>query len=190
MGESALQFPIHTLNYWGNYMLFWLSQLKAEAASFDCNKANSRTSKLICSNVELSKLDEIMSVYYKGALKKFPVKGYIEYTQKKFLEDLKSKSKNVKADDEFTRYISQSYSKRNLELAIIPDVWVFSDVEKNERFDVEMGHTVVIVQPNMQSFFIDTQPTIHFTTISIFGGATWHNLAEAFNYCQFEYTYN
>ena len=42
-----------------------------------------------------------MSVYYKGV--KISVKGYIEYTQK-FLEDL-SKSKNVKADDEFTRYI-------------------------------------------------------------------------------------
>ena len=39
----------------------------ASAASFDCNKARSHVEKMICSDRELSELDEHLGRYYEGA---------------------------------------------------------------------------------------------------------------------------
>ena len=45
--------------------VIYLSGMLANAASFDCSKANSPASKLICSDPQLSKLDEVMAATYK-----------------------------------------------------------------------------------------------------------------------------
>ncbi|MFC1568051.1 lysozyme inhibitor LprI family protein, partial [Pseudomonadota bacterium] len=54
-------------------ILFLLSFIPMQfvfAASFDCNKASTKVEKLICSDTEISKLDEELSKAYSGALKK------------------------------------------------------------------------------------------------------------------------
>lgn len=50
-------------------VLAWMSLLTtAHAASFDCARASTKTEKMICSDVELSRLDEDLNAVYKNAL--------------------------------------------------------------------------------------------------------------------------
>lgn len=52
-------------------LFFFLSlSLAAEAASFDCTRARSYSEKLICSDPELSKLDESLGADYRAAKKR------------------------------------------------------------------------------------------------------------------------
>lgn len=44
--------------------------LSAQAASFDCSKAQSKVEKLLCSNPKLSKLDDDLRKYYRKAMEK------------------------------------------------------------------------------------------------------------------------
>lgn len=48
-------------------LLLALMHGSATAASFPCNKAQSRTEKTICANAELSRLDELLERFYRGA---------------------------------------------------------------------------------------------------------------------------
>ena len=56
------------------------------AASFDCAKAASNTEKLICSNPELSKLDEQLGASYKKALENSEDKDATKKTQVEWLK--------------------------------------------------------------------------------------------------------
>lgn len=60
----------------------------ANAASFDCSKANSPASKLICSDPELSKLDEVMAAAYKQCRSQYSKvpKEEVKKTQKIWLK--------------------------------------------------------------------------------------------------------
>jgi uncharacterized protein len=65
------------------------------AASFDCNKARTLVEQAICSNAELSSLDEQMAMEYKEALRKTENKESIETNRKKWLAT-RNNCKNIK----------------------------------------------------------------------------------------------
>jgi uncharacterized protein len=65
--------------------LLFALPMAAQAASFDCNKASSKTEKAICADPELSKLDEELAAAYKEMLKVHPVPDYIKARQRDWL---------------------------------------------------------------------------------------------------------
>ena len=69
-------------------VLGWLAlSLSAQAASFDCAKAQSKVEHLICDNLELSKLDDELSVAYKVALKDNAQTVAIKQTQTQWMKE-------------------------------------------------------------------------------------------------------
>jgi len=62
-------------------ILFGLLSTQATAASFDCNKATTWLEKTVCSNPELSKLDEELAKAYHDALASLSPEGQKETKQ-------------------------------------------------------------------------------------------------------------
>lgn len=60
--------------------------LSAQAASFDCAKAQSKVEHLICDNAEISKLDEELNTAYKAALRDGIQADSIKQAQKQWLK--------------------------------------------------------------------------------------------------------
>jgi uncharacterized protein len=58
----------------------------AGAASFDCKKAKSRNEQLICSNSELSSLDEVLNKVYQRAYNTAANKSVVRQSQRDWLE--------------------------------------------------------------------------------------------------------
>ena len=67
-----------------------LISVTVDAASFDCAKAASAIEKLICSNDELSKLDEKLSKTYQLAINQAPDKARVITEQKQWLNNVRS----------------------------------------------------------------------------------------------------
>ncbi len=69
-------------------ILSWLALVTtSQAASFDCLKASTKIEKLICDNVELSKLDEDLSKAYLLSLQRSDVKQKAVQSQREWLRD-------------------------------------------------------------------------------------------------------
>jgi uncharacterized protein YecT (DUF1311 family) len=93
--------------------LFGLFSTQATAASFDCKKAATWLEKTVCSNPELSKLDDEMAKAYSNALKSLSPEGQKETKeyQKKWLKEISSYSKakqTLKFDDN-DKYLKSEY---------------------------------------------------------------------------------
>lgn len=58
----------------------------AQAASFDCDKASTKVEKLVCNNSELSKLDEMLNLHYKAALRNTAESNKIRQEQRYWLK--------------------------------------------------------------------------------------------------------
>jgi uncharacterized protein len=71
-------------------VLFGLLSTQATAASFDCKKAASWVEKSVCSNPELSKLDEELAKAYNDALASLSPEGQKETKQyqKQWLKEI------------------------------------------------------------------------------------------------------
>ena len=67
-------------------ILLILTVTTAYSASFDCTKAKSPVEKAICTDTELSKLDEDLSKVYKDALKEHPVENYVKTRQRAWIK--------------------------------------------------------------------------------------------------------
>lgn len=78
------------------------------AASFDCAKATTRTEKMICSNLEISRADEQLATAYKLAMGKTADKASLKQQQKQWLKSRDSISDAAK--------LLQSYNQRITEL--------------------------------------------------------------------------
>jgi len=81
-------------------MYFIISLLMAavniEAASFDCRKATAKFEKIICSDTELSKLDESLSKAYSKALTRPDIKQQTTISQRQWLKNERNKCKDTK----------------------------------------------------------------------------------------------
>lgn len=68
-------------------LLGWLAlSFAAQAASFDCSKAQSKIEKMICADAELSRLDEEIAKVYGEVLKKFPDEALLKKQQHGWLK--------------------------------------------------------------------------------------------------------
>jgi uncharacterized protein YecT (DUF1311 family) len=76
--------------------LFWLLSTQAIAASFDCKKAATWLEKTVCSNPELSKLDDQLAKAYHDALASLSPEGQEETKQyqRQWLKEISSYSKD------------------------------------------------------------------------------------------------
>lgn len=68
-------------------MAYLVSTLSTQAASFDCAKAATKVEKLICSDADLSKLDEELSVAYKTALQEEKQADSVKQAQKQWMKE-------------------------------------------------------------------------------------------------------
>lgn len=72
------------------FVAIWLVQIPAAiGASFDCTKATTEIEKMICSNTELSKLDQVMAETYNAALLKSTEANALKNRQRQWLKDLR-----------------------------------------------------------------------------------------------------
>lgn len=71
--------------YYTTALLLTVISWAAHAASFDCRKANTRIENLICTDTELSTLDEQLSNAYREALTKGVNKASVKHWQKNWL---------------------------------------------------------------------------------------------------------
>ncbi len=69
----------------------------ASAASFDCSKASSDIEKAICTDQELSNLDDQLTKIYKEALNSSQNKDLIKQSQRDWIRTDRNSSKNKEA---------------------------------------------------------------------------------------------
>jgi uncharacterized protein len=85
------------------WILSWF--ITSQAASFDCLKATTKIEKLICSDPELSKLDEILSRTYKTAIAASTSKHTVKLWQQTWLFSVREPCNNIECLKE--AYLSQ-----------------------------------------------------------------------------------
>jgi uncharacterized protein len=83
----------------------------AQAASFDCRKARTKIEKLICSNDELSKLDESLSEVYLRALNRADIKQQTIESQRQWLKYERNVCQNAEC-------VKNAYETRIKELGL------------------------------------------------------------------------
>jgi uncharacterized protein YecT (DUF1311 family) len=90
-------------------VLCGLFSTQALAASFDCNKATTRVEKAVCSNPELSKLDEQLAKAYHDALARLSSKGQKETReyQRQWLKQLPGCQSDGCLEDFYEKRIEQ-----------------------------------------------------------------------------------
>jgi uncharacterized protein len=82
-----------------------------DAASFDCGKATSDIEKIICSNEELSKLDESLNKAYLKALERPDIRKQMIESQKQWLKNERNACKNAEC-------LKKTYETRIKELGL------------------------------------------------------------------------
>jgi uncharacterized protein len=83
------------------------------AASFDCGKAASEVEKIICSNDELSKLDESLNKAYLRALERTDMRKQTIESQSRWLKNERNACQNVEC-------LKKAYEIRIKELSLLP----------------------------------------------------------------------
>lgn len=83
----------------------------AQAASFDCAKAQSKVEKLICADAELSKLDEDLAVAYVAAIKDAGNAG-VRQTQKQWVAQRNSCTEVACVKDAYVKRIAELLSDK------------------------------------------------------------------------------
>ncbi len=145
------------------YLKIWIAALflivgvaNVSAASFDCGKASSKTEKAICSDSELSKLDEDLAASYKEMLKIHPVPEYIKARQRDWL------ALNKYCDaKKLNECLKKNYKEQVAKLQFNKNTQVYTS---SKKFSYAGGDMVVEIIPE-------------FSKISIWGGFAQHNVA-------------
>jgi len=134
---------------WLNFLfiIFPIFVSQSHAASFDCAKARSPVEKSICSNNELSKLDEELAEVYKSAAKDYPVQNYVKIRQREWVKENSSCSK-----DKMASCLKSNYEKRISQLKNISDIKIFSNTQK---FDYFAGDAVAEIRQSGGKFLIN-----------------------------------
>ncbi len=147
-------------------ILFFYIQV-GNAASFDCNKAKSPVEKAICTDSELSKLDEDLSQTYKAALIEYPVANYLRIRQREWIKTNSFCDKN-----KFIPCLKEKYKERIKKLSDVSKIQVYSNTNK---FSYEDGDAVAEIRREGNKF-----------SISLWGGARIHRQAQVYMECEFD----
>ena len=119
------------------------------AASFDCGKSTSEIEKLICSDEELSKLDESLSEAYLRALNRTDIKQQTIKSQRQWLENERNICQNIEC-------IKSAYETRIKELGFLSSygIVIFRDpnrstsspkapVKESKQAEIQFGAPVL-----------------------------------------------
>jgi uncharacterized protein len=137
------------------------------AASFDCKKAKSKVEKSICGDSELSQLDEQLAEAYKKNIATHPLPSYVKARQRDWLK------LNPYCDPKnFKICLKKNYKERLIYLQNLNPV-VYSN---SKQFSYDNGDAV--------AEFMQVGPSQW--RLSIWGGFSFHNQAQAFVGCEFE----
>lgn len=104
-----------------------------QAASFDCEKAQTKLEKLICADAELSKLDEELNTAYKNALQDEKQAGSIRQAQKQWIKRRNGCSDSV--------CVKHAYEERLLSFSAEISISKTSSVEANNSVHVKDADT-------------------------------------------------
>jgi len=126
------------------------------AASFDCAKASSKIEKAICSDPEISKLDEDLAASYKEMLKIHPVPEYIKARQRDWLT-----SNKFCDPKKLNACLKKNYKEQITKLQFSKNTQVYAS---SKKFSYAEGDMVVEIIPEISK-------------ISVWGGFAQHNLA-------------
>lgn len=101
--------------------LFGILSTQAIAANFDCTRANTEREKLVCSDPQLSKLDEELTSIYNKALKETDDKEWLKKRQRKWLDDVDFRLEFKSHDCDIT-CLKEAYIERIAQLAFLMKV--------------------------------------------------------------------
>lgn len=153
--------------------LLMACSVPATAASFDCTKAKTKAEKAICSDKELSLLDEDLAKVYKSALKQHPAKGYVLARQRDWL------SLNKYCDPAgFVRCLKKNYKKRIAQLSDIENLQVYTNTD---NFSYEDGDAVAEIRKIGAKYMIEV-----WGGFRIHPHASRENGRATFTGCEFE----
>ncbi len=153
--------------------LLILTVTTAYSASFDCTKAKSTVEKAICTDTELSKLDEDLSKVYKDALKEHPVENYVKTRQRAWI-----KTNSYCDKSKLVNCLKENYKGRIKQLNEINKIQVYSN---SNKFSYEDGDAVAEISQDGSKYLI-----------SLWGGARIHSQAskdngkDTYTECEFE----
>ncbi len=117
----------------------------AHGASFDCTKARTKTEGLICSNDELSKLDDQLSAAYKTALRDASHAEEIRQDQKKWIAWRERCSDVSCLNEAYVTQIARLALGMNVQLIIGERNPVCAEVSVDSvrHIDFELNHAVI-----------------------------------------------
>lgn len=117
-----------------------LLSTNAQAASFDCAKARSKTEIAICGDAELSQLDEQLAAAYRSAMKSHPIPSYVQARQRDWL------NLNRYCDPKaLVACLRRNYTERVAQLQATTSI-VYAN--KPGKFSYEEGDAVVEMWPS------------------------------------------
>lgn len=111
------------------FLTFIVASMHAQAASFDCNKADTKIEKTICSDNELSELDGILSSIYEQALDRSTDRQQVIKKQKEWLKGIRNTCQE-------TECLTKVYKKR------INDI----DIERESFLHVQCKSSTGVMQ--------------------------------------------
>jgi uncharacterized protein len=115
------------------------------AASFDCAKASTKVEKLICSDSELSKLDEDLSKAYQQSLERSDVKKGATVSQRQWLKNERNICQNAEC-------IKTAYERRIKELGFTSSFGiVFMRPPENREAAGKHAATLQPLPPNLST---------------------------------------
>ena len=115
------------------------------AAGFDCNKASTLVEKAICSDSELSKLDDLLMISYKEALGNISDTDKLKSEQRDWLANTRNKCQDADC-------LKRAYNKRISDISkIAPSSKPASNSAIKSTDSLWAGEWNRTVAPNMQT---------------------------------------
>lgn len=115
MNSKTISVRKHILYLFGLLVL----ALPAHAASFDCAKAATKVEKIICSDAEISKLDEELNAAYKTALQDEKQADSIKQAQKQWVKERNSCADAACVKGAYQKRIGQLHAAQTLSITNI-----------------------------------------------------------------------
>ncbi len=97
------------------------------AAGFDCSKASTLVEKAICSDSELSKLDDLLTISYKEALRNISDTDKLKSEQRNWLSNTRNKCQDADC-------LKRAYNKRISDISTVT-VGLSAHAEQTTKLD-------------------------------------------------------
>jgi len=126
----------------------------AQAANFDCTKASTKVEKMICSNAELSKLDEDLNAAYQSAMQDESQAKTVRRVQKEWLKDRNSCANITCLKTAYETRVAQLQLGENARITKGADNPICTKVEKGNvsYINFDLMHALIPDSTTHQSY--------------------------------------